>query len=227
MAKLYFRYGCMNSGKTVDLLKTYNNYQELGRNALIISPSIDTRSGLAKVKARIKGLEADAIPVGPEDSIFKVLADHGYFLRLEDFNHATAKDFVSTYNKFHSEPVAVVLVDEAQFFTRKQVEEMSEIVDSSEIPVMAYGLKNSFKGTLFEGSVALLELADTIEEVVTMCTFCERKATMHLLKQGDEYMTEGDTIHVGDTEYLSVCRKHYFEKLGEDSRDTYSESVAL
>lgn len=226
MAKLYFRYGCMNSGKTVDLLKTYNNYQELGRTALIISPSIDTRSGLAKVKARIAGLEADAIPISPSDSIFQVLADHSYFLRLEDFNNAASKDFEGTYDKFHMEPVSVVLVDEAQFFTRKQVEEMSEIVDNCEIPVLAYGLKNSFKGTLFEGSAALLELADTIEEVVTMCTFCERKATMHLLKQGDTYRTEGDDVFIGDTEYLSVCRKHYFEKLGLDSRDAYSERLS-
>ena len=226
MAKLYFRYGCMNSGKTVDLLKTYNNYQELGRTALIISPSIDTRSGLAKVKARIAGLEADAIPISPSDSIFKVLADHSYFLRLEDFNNAASKDFAGTYDKLHMEPVSVVLVDEAQFFTRKQVEEMSEIVDNCEIPVLAYGLKNSFKGTLFEGSAALLELADTIEEVVTMCTFCERKATMHLLKQGNTYRTEGDDVFIGDTEYLSVCRKHYFEKLGLDSRDAYSERLS-
>jgi len=216
----------MNSGKTVDLLKTYNNYQELGRTALIISPSIDTRSGLAKVKARIAGLEADAIPISPSDSIFKVLADHSYFLRLEDFNNAASKDFAGTYDKLHMEPVSVVLVDEAQFFTRKQVEEMSEIVDNCEIPVLAYGLKNSFKGTLFEGSAALLELADTIEEVVTMCTFCERKATMHLLKQGNTYRTEGDDVFIGDTEYLSVCRKHYFEKLGLDSRDAYSERLS-
>lgn len=227
MAKLYFRYGCMNSGKTVDLLKTYNNYQELGRNALILTPSIDTRSGLAKVKARIKGLEADAIPIAPEDSIFSVLAEYGYYLRVEDFDYAEAEDKIKTYQDLHSEPVAAILVDEAQFFTRNQVEEMSEIVDSADIPVMAYGLKNSFKGTLFEGSAALLELADTIEEIVTMCTFCERKATMHLLKQGDTYKTTGSDVYIGDTEYLSVCRKHYFEKLGEDSRDAYAESTVL
>lgn len=196
MAKLYFRYGCMNSGKTVDLLKTWYNYKECYKTPVIISCDTDTRSGRAKVKSRIKGLEADATPISHDTNILGI------------------------YTGMHDN-ADVILVDEAQFLSRDQVIELGSIVDDYGVPVICYGLRDTFKGTLFEGSKALFEYADTIQELVTLCHFCNHKATMHLLKVDGKYCTEGNDVHIGDTEFYSVCRKHYFENIG------YPEGINL
>lgn len=192
MAKLFFRYGCMNSGKSTDLLKVYHNYQELGRDAIILTSQTDTREK-SMVKSRIAGLSEPAIAVGKDEPIYNLVR-----------------------SRYRSEAYPdVALVDEAQFLSAKQVLGLVALVDCWDIPVIAYGLKNTFKGSLFEGSEALLTYADKIEEIKTLCAFCSRKATMHLLRQEGTYKTEGDDVFIGDTEFLSVCRKHYFSKLGK------------
>jgi thymidine kinase len=226
MAKLYFRFGTMNSGKSIDLLKVYHNYLELNKRAVVLAPSLDTRSG-GKIKARIKGMEAPAIRVRPnDDMVALVVADAKRQERAAQKARTAAADEtpndivdVDTATATLSDAGAlatidVVLVDEAQFLTHAQVEQLARLVDKYNVVVIAYGLKTTFKGTLFEGSEALLILADKIEEIKTLCAFCEHKATMHVLRQGNAYKEEGDDVFIGDTEFLSVCRRHRHELLG-------------
>jgi thymidine kinase len=223
----------MNSGKSIDLLKVYHNYLELNKRAVVLAPSLDTRSG-GKIKARIKGMEAPAIQVHAGDNMLElVVADAKRQERAaqkalaaaavpsapsvpsapdEIVDADTATDALSTAGALAT--VDVVLVDEAQFLTHAQVEQLAQLVDRYNVVVIAYGLKTTFKGTLFEGSEALLILADKIEEIKTLCAFCEHKATMHVLRQGNAYKEEGDDVFIGDTEFLSVCRRHRYELLG-------------
>jgi len=189
MAKLKYVHGTMLAGKSMELLKVYTNYVKTGRDCIVLAPETDTRSGEAKVKSRL-GEGIDAIPVGKDTDIFQLVSE----------------------NSAHpdSEP-ACVLVDEAQFLTREQVMDLTHVVDMLHIPVMAFGLKNTFKNTLFEGSEALIEQADEIDETKTVCEFCNKKATMNLLCKNGKPVFEGDDIFVGDLEYSPVCREHYYK----------------
>jgi thymidine kinase len=228
MAKLYFRFGTMNSGKSLDLLKVHHNYLELNKRAVVLSPALDTRSGAGRIKTRVEGMEAPALQVSKNDDLLHLVAQEAKRQeRVAQKNGSAATpaegadeiiDADTAINTLSSDAalamIDVVLVDEAQFLTRTQVEQLAMLVDEHGIVVIAYGLKTTFKGTLFEGSEALLILADKIEEIKTLCAFCEHKATMHLLRQGNTYKEEGDDVFIGDTEFLSVCRRHRFEKLG-------------
>ncbi|MCI1901379.1 MAG: thymidine kinase [Bifidobacteriaceae bacterium] len=231
MAKLYFRFGTMNSGKSLDLLKVQHNYLELHKRAVVLSPALDTRSG-GMIKARVKGMQAPALRVGKQDDLLGIVvaeakrqereaAASGSAETAEASGEIATDEIIDTDTAIDTladsaalATIDVVLVDEAQFLTRKQVEQLAMLVDEHNIVVIAYGLKTTFKGTLFEGSEALLILADKIEEIKTLCAFCEHKATMHVLRQGDTYKEEGDDVFIGDTEFLSVCRRHRFELLG-------------
>lgn len=227
MAKLYFRYGTMNSGKSVDLLKVHHNYLELHKRAVVLAPSLDTRSG-GKIRSRIKGMEAPALQIDKEDNLLNLVADEAKRQERAAQKQASMDSVAADADVILDSDTSVdtlsaaaalalidvVLVDEAQFLTRAQVEQLARLVDKYGIVVIAYGLKTTFKGTLFEGSEALLILADKIEEIKTLCAFCEHKATMHLLRQGDSYKEEGNDVFIGDTEFLSVCRRHRYEKLG-------------
>ena len=185
MAKLFFRYVAMNSGKTTILLQTAHNYEERGMKVLIIKPQIDSK-GEDYIVSRI-GLKRKV-------------------------DHLIEKgENIFTYIKDHDDSVKCILVDEAQFLKKKHVFELAQIVDELHIPVIAFGLKNDFQNHLFEGSEYLLLYADKIEEMKTICWFCGKKATMNLRLHNGKPVYEGEQIKMGGNEsYYPVCRRHYY-----------------
>ncbi len=195
MAKLYFRYSAMDAGKTLDLLKVAYNYEDRGRKPLVLTSAIDKRAGLNKVKSRI-GIDQDAYSLTDQDNIF---------------------EFVKDYNQKHK--VDCVLIDEIHFFIQAQVWQLSDIADQLDIPVICYGLRTNYLGQPFETAALLLAIADTLEEVKTIC-HCGKKASFNMMVQNGKAIKEGNPIVVDDdslkdidTRYLSVCRKHW--KKGE------------
>ena len=190
MAKLYFYYSAMNAGKTTNLLQSSYNYAERGMNTLVLKPRIDNRAGESRVRSRI-GLEADAIDVGPEVDLRQLVVREG-----------------------GEQAVHCVLVDEAQFLSAQQVGQLTEVVDTLDIPVLAYGLRTDFLGELFEGAKLLLALADELREIKTVC-HCGRKAIMTVRFDGKgSPMRAGDQIQIGGNEtYISMCRRHFKESL--------------
>ncbi len=192
MAKLYFYYSTMNAGKSTVLLQSSYNYRERGMRTLVFSPEIDQRFGEKRVSSRI-GLSADAIPFSATDNLF----------RMVEREHET-------------DQVHCVLVDEAQFLTKNQVRQLSDVCDNLDIPVLAYGLRTDFQGNLFEGSQHLLAWSDTLTEIKTIC-HCGRKATMVLRVDANGVpMREGEQIQIGGNErYVTVCRRHFKQGLTE------------
>lgn len=194
MSKLYYRYGTLNSGKTLALLSVNHNYKQQGKNTLIFKPSVDTRSDKGKVESRI-GVSADCIDISQDFDIFK---------------------YVWGYLEVENKELSAILTDESQFLTTKQVEQLKDITTIFGIPVLAYGLKNTYKpNELFEGSMALLFWADKIEELknVCECEGCNRKATQNLYVVDGKPIYEGETVNIGDVvgeeRYYSVCNHHY------------------
>ena len=190
MAKLYFYYSAMNAGKTTNLLQSRHNYAERGMNTLVIKPRIDSRSGENRVRSRI-GLEAEAVDVDPSVNLLDLVQ-----------------------NASEGQRIHCVLVDEAQFLSTDQVDQLTEVVDALNIPVLAYGLRTDFLGALFEGSRQLLALSDELREIKTIC-HCGRKATMVVRFDGEgQPMHSGDQIQIGGNEtYVSMCRRHFKESL--------------
>ena len=186
MAKLYFYYSAMNAGKSTVLLQSSYNYQKRGMRTLVFVPAIDTRAGLGRVRSGI-GLESPAEVLTATDNI------------LNRVRHEHA-----------STPVACVLVDEAQFLTRAQVEQLTEVADTLDIPVLCYGLRTDFKAQLFPGSGALLALADDLTELKTIC-HCGRKATINVRLGADgKAVHEGAQIEIGGNDrYVAMCRRHF------------------
>ena len=186
MAQLFFIYGTMNSGKSIQLLSTAHSYKEQGKAALLLTPSTDTRDGVGTISSRI-GLSEEAMVIKPDTNLWE----------LEGVNF-----FFNGYD--------AILVDEAQFLSKDQITQLSEIVDQLNIPVMAYGLKNDFSNHLFPGSEQLVLLADKLIEMKTTCKWCNKKATMNLRVVDGSPAYEGEQVEVGGNEdYLSVCRYHY------------------
>ncbi len=188
MAKVYFYYSAMNAGKSTVLLQSAYNYRERGMVPLLFTPAIDTRGGPGRVSSRI-GLSAEAIAFNRQDDLQAVIRHH----------HAVQR-------------IACVLIDEAQFLSRDQVQQLTDIADQLDIPVLCYGLRTDFQGNLFEGSAALLAWADDLNEIKTIC-HCGRKATMVLrTDQQGRALREGAQIEIGGNErYVSVCRRHFKE----------------
>lgn len=186
MAKLYFYYSTMNAGKSTVLLQSSYNYRERGMNTVILLPEIDNRFGLGKVTSRI-GIQAEAVTFTTADNLLHVV------MRLHE-----------------KSPLHCVLVDEAQFLTKQQVKQLSQVADSLDIPVLTYGLRTDFQGNLFEGSQQLLAWADTLTEIKTIC-HCGRKATMVLrIDARGRVIKDGNQVQIGGNErYTSVCRKHF------------------
>jgi thymidine kinase len=186
MAKVYFYYSAMNAGKSTVLLQSSYNYQERGMRTLVFAPAIDTRAGLGRIRSRI-GLEAPAEVLSATDNLFQRVKHE----------HTAA-------------PVACVLVDEAQFLTRAQVEQLAEVADTLDIPALCYGLRTDFQAQLFPGSAALLALADDLIELKTIC-HCGRKATMNLRVGPDgRALREGAQVEIGGNKrYVAVCRRHF------------------
>ena len=189
MAKLYFNYSSMNAGKSTMLLQANHNYQERGMSTIIYTSSVDDRYGKKEIVSRI-GLKA-------ESNIFS--SDTNIYEEVISFN----KD----------KRVDCVLIDEAQFLSKDQVAQLGQIVDDLDIPVLTFGIRTDFKGNLFEGSKYLLAWADNLKEIKTVC-HCGRKATMVLrLDENGNVLETGDQIEIGGNEkYVSICRKHFYEK---------------
>lgn len=183
MAKLYFRYSTVNAGKSMDLLKVAHNYMEQNKKALILTSGLDDRTQIGEVSSRV-GIKQSALPIFPGDSVLK---------QVESFL-----------------PVSCILVDESQFLEPRQIKELATLVDSFNIPVIAYGLKNDFQGNLFEGTKELLVQADRIEEIKTTCWYCTKKATQNLRLINDVPTYQGEQIQIGGNEaYRPTCRFHY------------------
>ena len=192
MAKLYFYYSAMNAGKSTVLLQSSYNYQERGMRTMLFAPVVDQRAGIGRIASRI-GLSSNAHAFSSTDDLFRrVLTQHG------------------------EDGLACVLIDEAQFLTRAQVEQLCKVADKLDIPVLCYGLRTDFQAQLFAGSAALLALADDLIELKTIC-HCGRKATMNLRVGPDgKGLKEGEQIEIGGNErYVAMCRRHYIEALAD------------
>jgi thymidine kinase len=187
MAKLYFYYSAMNAGKSTVLLQSSYNYHERGMETLLFTPRLDTRAGDGKIASRI-GLDAAAIPFDKEFNLYEY-----------------------TKSILSNRPlIKCVFVDEAQFMTKEQVEQLTNVVDELNLPVLAYGLRSDFRGEPYPGSKYLLALADNLVEIKTIC-HCGRKATMNMrIDEHGDKITEGAQVQIGGNEsYMSVCRLHY------------------
>ncbi len=187
MAKLYFYYSAMNAGKTTTLLQSAHNYRERGMRVAILTPRLDDRAGTGVVASRI-GLRADAVA----------------FERGDDLERWVRED-IATHGKLDC-----VLVDEAQFLTRAQVWQLSEVVDALRIPVLCYGLRTDFRGELFEGSQYLLAWADEMSEIKTIC-HTGKKATMTVrVNEQGLAVQDGPQVEIGGNErYVSVSRAEF------------------
>ena len=196
MAKLYFYYAAMNAGKTTNLLQSAHNYRERGMRTLILTPQLDNRNARGMVASRI-GLKARGRA----------------FARAENLLHV-ARDDIAANGALHC-----VLVDEAQFLSRAQVWQLSDIVDKLRIPVLAYGLRTDFRGELFEGSQHLLAWADNLIEIKTIC-HSGKKATMVVrVDDHGRAVTDGPQMEIGGNErYVSVSRAEFKKIVAGEGR---------
>lgn len=186
----------MNAGKSTILLQSSYNYRERGMRTLILAPEIDHRDGVGKIASRI-GLESEATSFTTADNLW-----------------------VTVQASHKANPIHCILVDEAQFLTRSQVLQLSDVCDNLGIPVLAYGLRTDFQGNLFEGSEALLAWADSLVEIKTIC-HCGSKATMVLrIDSQGRAIKDGQQVQIGGNDrYTSVCRRHFKEGLSQRRDD--------
>ncbi len=200
MASLTFYFSSMNAGKSMELIKTYFNFKSQFSesvhaekdNVICLTSAQDNRSGVGKISSRPLQTSLDAHPISPE-------------IHLKDY-------LLNEVMPSMEDPTELILVDEAQFFTRQQIRDLAYIVDSLDIDVMCYGLRSDFKAQPFEGSLELLTLSDKLREVKNRCV-CGNKATMNLrFNEHLDVVKDGDSIQVGGEEnYISLCRKHFFK----------------
>jgi len=195
MAKLYFHYSTMNAGKSTVLLQASHNYLERGMRTYLLTYAFDNRAGGGRIASRI-GIAAAA----------------------ETYSEATDL-FEKIDRRLAEGPCACVFIDEAQFLTEDQVWQLARTVDDLGVPIMCYGLRVDFRGRLFPGSATLLALADEMREVRTIC-HCGKKATMVVRKAADgRVLTDGAQVQIGGNEtYLSLCRRHWREAVGDRPR---------
>ena len=191
MAKLYFKYGAMGSSKTAQALITKYNYEENDMKVWLIKPSADTRDGQQILRSRI-GLEAEVEVITPEQDVYQLFID----TRLGNC-HA-------------------IIVDECQFMTEAQIDQLRSIVNDFNVPVMGFGLRTDFQTRLFPGSRRLMEVADTIQEIKTMCD-CGAKATVNARIAGDgQIITEGAQVVLGGNDsYIAMCHRCYIRGIRE------------
>ena len=192
MAKLYFKYGAMGSSKTAQALITKYNYEENGLKVWLIKPSADTRDGEQILRSRI-GLEAAVEVIPPETDIY------ARYLGVRELN------------------CDVIIVDECQFLTEAQIDQLRAIVDEHNIPVMCFGLRTDFQTRLFPGSRRLMEVADTIQEIKTICD-CGAKATVNARIDGSGHIiTQGAQVVLGGNDsYIAMCHKCYVRGIREN-----------
>ena len=193
MAKLYYKFGAMGSSKTAQALITKFNYEERNMKVLLLKPSVDTRDGAAIVKSRI-GLQEDAVIVGSDENIYEI-----YLSKYSDCN--------------------VIIVDECQFLTPEQVDQLADIVIEKDIPVLCFGLSTDFTTHLFPGSKRLFEIAESISEIKSICS-CGAKATVNARIDGNgRIVTEGSQILIGGNDsYVAMCRKCWLKRRSNEGR---------
>ena len=193
MAKLYFKYGAMGSSKTAQALITKYNYEENDLNVWFIKPSADTRDGAEILRSRI-GLEARVEVIAP------------------------AADVLERYKATQEGTCNVIIVDECQFMTEKQIEQLRAIVNDYNVPVLCFGLRTDFQTKLFPGSRRLMELADCIEEIKTMCD-CGAKATVNARINDGYIVTEGAQVVLGGNDsYIAMCHRCYIQGIREHKK---------
>ena len=198
MAKLRFIYGVMGSSKSLRLLALAHDFTEKNISFLILKPSTDTRDGENVVKSRA-GLERKCMSIGTNDNIFDLVKDN-YRLRMATF----------------TKPIQWILVDECQFLTETQIDQLSDVVDFMDVEVICYGLRTDFKSKLFPASKRLFELADELEEIKSYCD-CGNKASINArFSPEGKIITEGSQILVGgDDLYHAICRKDWKKLIRE------------
>ena len=190
MAKLYFKYGAMGSSKTAQALITKYNYEENGLNVWLIKPSADTRDGADMIRSRI-GLEAQCEVITPDTDIY-------------------ARFLGSQVRRCH-----VIIVDECQFMTAQQIDQLRAIVNEHNIPVMCFGLRTDFQTKLFPGSLRLMEVADTVQEIKTICD-CGAKAIVNARISDGYIVTEGARVVLGGNDsYIAMCHRCYVNGIRE------------
>ena len=190
MAKLYFKYGAMGSSKTAQALITKYNYEENDMHVWLMNPGTDTRDGKNVVKSRI-GLRSEAQVISPDMNVYEI------------------------YRTQWDGKVDAVIVDECQFFTVEQIDQLREIVDDFRVPVMCFGLRTDFQTKLFPGSMRLMEVVDTIQEIKTICD-CGAKATVNARISDGYVVTEGDQVFLGVNDaYIAMCHRCYMKSIRE------------
>lgn len=193
MAKLYFKYGAMGSSKTANALITRFNYEERGMKVWLIKPSIDTRDGADAVRSRI-GLMEHAFVVCPSCDIYEEFASH--------------------------RDCHVIIADECQFFTSDQIDQLRRIVDELDIPVLCFGLRTDFRTHLFEGSLRLFEIADSISEIKTICS-CGNKAIVNArIDENGHVITHGGQILIGGNDsYIAMCHSCWMAAIKNEEQN--------
>ena len=191
MAKLYFKYGAMGSSKSAQALITKFNYEELGMTVWLIKPGTDTRDGVNVIQSRI-GLRETAQVIAPEDDI------------MEAYHAAGRHD--------------VIIADEAQFFTPEQIDGLRTLVDEEDLPVLCFGLRTDFLTHFFPGAQRLMELADSLTEIKTVCA-CGRKATVNArIDEQGHIVTEGSQVLLGGNDrYVAMCHKCWKDRIKKEA----------
>ncbi|WES64714.1 thymidine kinase [Microbacter sp. GSS18] len=213
MAKLYFRYGAMNSGKSTSLLQAAYNYEERGQHVLLAKPEIDTK-GADQIDSRLGVKRRVDFLIAPEDDLRALFAHHRARLRVRG-EDALIPESVATGE---APDVACLLIDEAQFLTRAQVDDLMRIVVLDGVPVLAYGIRTDFQTQAFPGSRRLLELAHSLEELKTICR-CGSKALFNARLVGGRFVFEGDQVAIDELSsdrvtYESMCAECYLRESG-------------
>ena len=193
MAKLYFKYGAMGSSKSAQALITKFNYEELGMTVWLIKPGTDTRDGVNVIQSRI-GLRETAQVIAPEDDI------------MEAYHAAGRHD--------------VIIADEAQFFTPEQIDGLRTLVDEEDLPVLCFGLRTDFLTHFFPGAQRLMELADSLTEIKTVCA-CGRKATVNArIDEQGHIVTEGSQVLLGGNDrYIAMCHKCWKDRIKREAQE--------
>ena len=193
MAKLYFKYGAMGSSKSAQALITKFNYEELGMSVWLIKPGTDTRDGVDVIRSRI-GLSEKAQVIGPEEDI------------IAAYRAAGRHD--------------VIIADEAQFFTPEQIDGLRTLVDEDDLPVLCFGLRTDFLTHFFPGARRLMELADSLTEIKTVCA-CGRKATVNArIDERGRIVTEGNQVLLGGNDrYVAMCHKCWKHAIASQARN--------
>lgn len=210
MAKLYFRFGAMNSGKSTAILQAAHNYEERGQHVLVVKPTVDTKGDL-RIQSRLGVSRPVDFALAPHDDVLQVVAEHRDRVRRQ-----TGDD------------VSCVLIDEAQFLSETQVDDLLRIAIQQDIPVLAYGIRTDFQTIAFPGSRRLLEIAHSLEELKTICR-CGRKAVFNARTIGGDFVFDGDQVAIdtvsgaladgldagsADVGYESLCGACYLDESG-------------